>query len=131
MVDQRREGRADRALLPELLEAKRCRQWAWEFANRDRDGRDGYEVLGALREYGDTRQVGLGVVDVHRDEVEPPELVADRIRRAAKYLGDPSRLWVNPDCGLRTRRLDIATRKLESVVRGAALARADFASPRA
>ncbi len=120
-----------RALLPELLEAKRCRQWAWEFANRDRDGRDGYEVLGALREYGDSRQVGLGVVDVHRDEVEPPELVADRIRRAAKYLGDPSRLWVNPDCGLRTRRLDVATRKLESVVRGAALARADFASPRA
>ncbi len=120
-----------RALLPTLLEAKRCRQWAWEFANRDRDGRDGYEVLAALRDYGDTRQVGLGVVDVHRDEVETPELVADRIRRAAKYLGDPSRLWVNPDCGLRTRRLDIANRKLEAVVRGAALARAEFASPRA
>ena len=120
-----------RALLPTLLEAKRCRQWAWEFANRDRDGRDGYEVLAALRDYGDTRQVGLGVVDVHRDEVETPELVADRIRRAAKYLGDPSRLWVNPDCGLRTRRLDIAHRKLEAVVRGAALARAEFASPRA
>ncbi|MGI0071649.1 MAG: hypothetical protein ACRECT_06240 [Thermoplasmata archaeon] len=119
-----------RALLPELLEAKRCRQWAWEFANRDRDGRDGYEVLNALREYGDTREVGLGVTDVHRDEIEPPELVADRIRRAVKYLGDPSRIWVNPDCGLRTRQLGVATRKLESVVRGAALARADFENPR-
>ncbi|MGI0154624.1 MAG: hypothetical protein ACREDE_00585 [Thermoplasmata archaeon] len=120
-----------RDLLPELLEAKQCRQWAWEFANRDRDGRDGYEVLKALAEYGDTREVGLGVVDVHRDEVEPPELVADRIRRAAKYLGDPARIWVNPDCGLRTRKLDVATAKLESVVRGAAIARAGFENPRA
>ncbi|MCI4339481.1 MAG: hypothetical protein L3J68_04025 [Thermoplasmata archaeon] len=120
-----------RDLLPELLEAKRCRQWAWEFANRDRDGRDGYEVLNALREYGDTREVGLGVVDVHRDEVESPELVADRIQRATKYLGDPARLWVNPDCGLRTRRLDIAAQKLDAVVRGAAIARATFENPRA
>ena len=120
-----------RDLLPTLLEAKRCRQWAWEFANRDREGRDGYAVLKALAEYGDTREVGLGVVDVHRDEVEPAELVADRIRRAAKYLGDPARIWVNPDCGLRTRSLDIATRKLEATVRGAAIARADFVNPRA
>ena len=122
---------AYRDLLPTRLEAKRCRQWAWEFANRDGDGRDGYEVLRALREYGDTREVGLGVVDVHRDEVETPERVAERIGRAVKYLGDPSRIWVNPDCGLRTRKLDVATRKLESVVRGAAIARAEFANPRA
>jgi len=114
------------SLLPALLEAKRVDQWAWEFANRDSEGRDGYEVLKLFREYGDTRQVGLGVVDVHRDEVESPELVADRIRRAAKILGDPSRIWVNPDCGLRTRRLEVAWQKLGSVVEGARLARADF-----
>jgi 5-methyltetrahydropteroyltriglutamate--homocysteine methyltransferase len=102
-----------RDLLPTLLEAKRCSQWAW-----------------ALREYGDTREVGLGVVDVHRDEVESPELVADRIRRAAGYLGDPTRIWVNPDCGLRTRSLEISRRKLEATVAGAALARAEFERPR-
>src|SRR5208282_707600 len=85
-------------LLPTLLDAKRCRQWAWEFANRDTAGHDGYAVLKVLAEYGDTRDVGLGVADVHRDAVETPEVVADRIRRAAKYLGDPSRIWVNPDC---------------------------------
>jgi 5-methyltetrahydropteroyltriglutamate--homocysteine methyltransferase len=120
-----------RDLLPELLEAKRCRQWAWEFANRDRDGRDGYEVLRALAEYGDTREVGLGVADVHRDEIERPEQVADRIRRAVKYLGDPARIWVNPDCGLRTRSLEVARGKLEAVVAGAAIARAEFENPRA
>ena len=117
-------------LLPTLLEAKRCRQWAWEFANRDSEGHDGYAVLKVLAEYGDTRDVGLGVVDVHRDTIETPEVVAEWIRRAAKYLGDPSRIWVNPDCGLRTRSLSVSRAKLESVVRGAALARADFESPR-
>jgi len=117
-------------LLPTLLEAKRCRQWAWEFANRDSEGHDGYAVLKVLAEYGDTRDVGLGVVDVHRDAVETPEVVADRIRRAAKYLGDPKWIWVNPDCGLRTRSLPVARAKLESVVKGAALARADFENPR-
>jgi 5-methyltetrahydropteroyltriglutamate--homocysteine methyltransferase len=120
-----------RDLLPTLLNAKRCRQWAWEFANRDTEGHDGYEVLSALREYGDTREIGLGVVDVHRDTIEPPELVAARIRRAVGYLGgDARRIWVNPDCGLRTRSLPVARAKLESIVRGATIARADFESPR-
>ncbi len=117
-------------LLPALLEAKRCRQWAWEFANRDSDGHDGYAVLKTLREYGDTREIGLGVVDVHRDPVESAEQVAERIRRATKYLGDPTKIWVNPDCGLRTRRLEVARAKLEAIVAGATLARADFESPR-
>jgi len=117
-------------LLPALLEAKRCRQWAWEFANRDTAGHDGYAVLKVLADYGDTREVGLGVADVHRDAVESPEVVADRIRRAVKYLGDPQRIWVNPDCGLRTRSLSVARAKIESVVKGAALARAEFEHPR-
>jgi 5-methyltetrahydropteroyltriglutamate--homocysteine methyltransferase len=120
-----------RALLPALLEAKRCSQWAWEFANRDSAQHDGYEVLKALAEYGDTREVGLGVVDVHRDAIEPPEVVAERIRRAAKYLGDPHRIWVNPDCGLRTRTLAVTQQKLEAMVAGAAQARAAFQNVRA
>jgi len=120
-----------RDLLPALLEAKRCRQWAWEFANRDSPAHDGYAVLKALEEYGDTREIGLGVLDVHRDEVETPEVVAERIHRATRYLGgDPHRIWVNPDCGLRTRSLAVARSKLEAMVAGAARARAEIASPR-
>jgi 5-methyltetrahydropteroyltriglutamate--homocysteine methyltransferase len=119
-----------RLLLPALLEAKRCSQWAWEFANRDTDGHDGYAVLKALAEYGDTRSVGLGVADVHRDPVESPTTVAERIGRATKYLGDPRRIWVNPDCGLRTRSLAVARAKLDAIVAGAALARASLENPR-
>ena len=119
-----------RALLPTLLEAKRCRQWAWEFANRDSPAHDGYAVLGSLAEYGDTREVGLGVVDVHRDAIESAETVAERIGRASRYLGDPRRIWVNPDCGLRTRSLAVARGKLESMVAGAARARSELENPR-
>jgi 5-methyltetrahydropteroyltriglutamate--homocysteine methyltransferase len=112
-----------RSLFPALLEAKRCTQWAWEFANRDSADVDGYEVLNMFKEYGDTRQIGLGVLDVHRDEVETPQVVASRIERSAKILGDPARIWVNPDCGLRTRSLAVAYRKLEAMDAGAKIAR--------
>jgi 5-methyltetrahydropteroyltriglutamate--homocysteine methyltransferase len=115
-----------RLLLPAILEAKRCRQWAWEFANRDAEEHNAYELLSLFREYGDRRDIGLGVLDVHRDEVETPERVQDRIERAAKILGDPQRIWVNPDCGLRTRRLEIAYAKLSNMVEGARRARATF-----
>lgn len=112
-----------RSLFPALLEAKKCRQWAWEFANRDTEDHDAYAMLSLLREFGDTRQVGLGVLDVHRDAVESPETVQDRIERAARVLGDPSRIWVNPDCGLRTRSLEVAYAKLRNMVEGARRAR--------
>jgi 5-methyltetrahydropteroyltriglutamate--homocysteine methyltransferase len=116
-----------RTLFPAILEAKACRQWAWEFANRDTPEHDGYGILRLFREYGDTREIGLGVLDVHRDEVETPEKVEERILRASKILGDPSRIWVNPDCGLRTRSLDVAWRKLEAMVEGARRARQSLA----
>jgi 5-methyltetrahydropteroyltriglutamate--homocysteine methyltransferase len=111
------------SLFPAILGARSCRQWAWEFANRDAPRHDGYEVLKLFREYGDDREIGLGVLDVHRDEVETAERVEERILRAARYLGDPSKIWVNPDCGLRTRSLDVAWRKLGAMVEGAARAR--------
>jgi 5-methyltetrahydropteroyltriglutamate--homocysteine methyltransferase len=60
---------------------------------------------------------------VHVDEIESPELVEERIKYATKLLGDPERIYVNPDCGLRTRSWDVAYAKLSNIVKGAALAR--------
>lgn len=113
-----------RLLYPHVLEMKRCSQFLWEFANRDNSYGDGYRPLELFREYNDGRAVGLGVADVHVDTVETPELVKERILRAAEALGDPDRIRVNPDCGLRTRSLEIAYEKLRNLVRGAELARA-------
>lgn len=110
-------------MVPAILEAKSCREWALEFANRDAPGHDPYRLLGLFREHGDRRRFGLGVVDVHRDTMETAEVVADRIGRAARYLGEPSLIRVNPDCGLRTRSWDVIWGKLTRMVEGAALAR--------
>ena len=94
-----------------------------EFANRDDERRSAYDQLELLNEYGDSREVGLGVADVHVDQVETPELIRDRIEYASRILEDPTRIYVNPDCGLRTRTWDIAYAKLSNISKGADLAR--------
>jgi 5-methyltetrahydropteroyltriglutamate--homocysteine methyltransferase len=115
-----------RLLYPHILELKNCSQLALEFANRDDNGRGAYDQLKLLNEYSDTREIGLGVADVHVDQVETPELIMDRIEYAAKVLGDPRRIYVNPDCGLRTRSWGVAYAKLSSIAKGADLARKRF-----
>ncbi len=105
---------------------KKCSQFLWEFANRDNDRREGYRALELFPEYDDRREVGLGVVDVHRNHLETPELVRDRILHAVSVLEDPTRVYVNPDCGLRTRTLEVAYRKLQNMVAGTKMARAQL-----
>jgi 5-methyltetrahydropteroyltriglutamate--homocysteine methyltransferase len=115
-----------RLLYPTVLDMKRCSQFAWEFANRDANFGDGYRPLELFSEYNDGREVGLGVVDVHVNRVESPEEVRDRILKAARVLGDEGRVYVNPDCGLRTRTWRVAFEKICNMVRGAQLAREAF-----
>lgn len=117
------------SLFPHVLDMK-VTQFTLEFANRDswskgssKSSRPGYEALQLFGEYGDTREVGLGVIDVHKDELETPELIRDRIIYASKILGDPSRIYVNPDCGLRTRSREVTFSKLANLVEGTKLAR--------
>jgi 5-methyltetrahydropteroyltriglutamate--homocysteine methyltransferase len=112
-----------RLLYPHILKLKNCSQLALEFANRADERGGAYEQLKLLNEFGDDREIGLGVTDVHVDTVESPELVRDRIEYACKVLDNPSRVYVNPDCGLRTRSWDIAYAKLSSITKGAELAR--------
>ena len=112
-----------RQLYPHVLNLKNCSQLALEFANRDDEKGEAYSQLKLLNEFGDTREVGLGVADVHVDNIESPELVYRRITYAAKVLGDTRRVYVNPDCGLRTRSWDVANAKLRNIVKGAESAR--------
>ncbi|MBI2183455.1 MAG: hypothetical protein HYU39_00695 [Thaumarchaeota archaeon] len=120
-----------RSLFPHVLEMKTS-HFALEFANRDtwdaggsKEAREGYSALEYFKGNRDLK-VGLGVLDVHRDAVEPPKLVKDRILYAAKVLGDASRVLVNPDCGLRTRSREVAFAKLRSMVEGVKLARKEL-----
>ena len=117
-----------RSLWPAVLCLEDCHELQLEFANRDSrslgtsaDTRPGYaEVLPLFLAPGSPR-VGLGVVDVHSDFLEPAELVRDRILYAAAVLG-PERLEINPDCRLRTRTWQVAYEKLTRLVEGTRLA---------
>jgi 5-methyltetrahydropteroyltriglutamate--homocysteine methyltransferase len=118
-----------RILWPHVLELEDCLELQLEFANRDSRGlgtrdedRPGYaDTLRLFREYG-YPGVGLGVLDIHSDFIEPAELVRDRILYAVRVLADPGRIQVNPDCGLRTRSWDVVYEKLVNMVEGTRLA---------
>jgi 5-methyltetrahydropteroyltriglutamate--homocysteine methyltransferase len=119
-----------RLFFPAILDLKGCSELAIELANKDAwtlgttaKDRPGYaETLALWNEHDAPFDIGLGVLDVHTDQVETPELVRDRIVFAAEQLG-PERVLVNPDCGLRTRRWPIVEAKLRSLVEGTRLAR--------
>jgi len=103
-------------LYPELLELK-ADHLAFEYANRKN-----YDDLKLFKEYGDKREIGLGVLDVHSDEIETPELVKERLIYAYNLL-EENEIYANPDCGLRTRNLEVSFKKLSNLVKGAQLAR--------
>ena len=67
----------------------------------------------------------LGVLDLSSMEVETPEIVAARIKRALPYVS-PERIVVAPDCGLKYLPREVAFGKMKAMVEGAALARAEL-----
>jgi 5-methyltetrahydropteroyltriglutamate--homocysteine methyltransferase len=100
------------SFLPELA-ATECDQISIETAQSGL----ALDVLDALS----SKTIILGVLDLSTDEVETPETVAGRIRRAFPHAG-PDRLIGAPDCGMKYLPRDAAYRKLEALSRGARIA---------
>ena len=67
----------------------------------------------------------LGVLDLSTHEVETPEVVAARIRRALPYVA-AGRIVVAPDCGMKYLPRDTAFEKLRALTAGAALVRSEL-----
>ena len=76
------------------------------------------EGLEAFRDCGYDKDIGLGVYDIHSPRVPPTEEMTQHLRRAATIL-DPAHMWVNPDCGLKTRRYEETVPALEHLVEAA------------
>ncbi|TVS87452.1 5-methyltetrahydropteroyltriglutamate--homocysteine S-methyltransferase [Mycobacterium helveticum] len=88
------------------------------------------EVLGDLNSVGFANSVGPGVYDIHSPRVPGTGEMAESLRAALKAL-PAQRLWVNPDCGLKTRSVDEVTASLRNMVAAAHEVRAAAArSPR-
>jgi 5-methyltetrahydropteroyltriglutamate--homocysteine methyltransferase len=82
------------------------------------NARSGLELLEAFREQGYDKGIGPGVYDIHSPRVPPAEEIAENLKATLTVLGI-DQVWVNPDCGLKTRRPEEATPALENMVAAA------------
>jgi 5-methyltetrahydropteroyltriglutamate--homocysteine methyltransferase len=73
------------------------------------------EVLDDLNSIGFSNSVGPGVYDIHSPRVPSTDEIATSLRAALKAV-PAERLWVNPDCGLKTRNPDEVTASLTNLV---------------
>ncbi len=86
---------------------------------------ENYALLEVFKQHPFTRDIGLGVIDVHSHRVETLEEVVSGIRRALEVF-EPRQVYISPDCGLKTRTIDEAVAKLRGMVEAARVVRASF-----
>src|SRR5450755_1766724 len=104
------------SFLSELAQCS-CRQVSIETAQSNLD----CAVLTGLP----NKKIILGVIDLSTDEVESPELVATRIRRALPYV-NAADVIVAPDCGMKYLPRGVAFAKLQAMVGGAQIVRSQL-----
>ena len=81
------------------------------------------EVLDDLNAIGFSNSVGPGVYDIHSPRVPSAGEMAESLRAALRAV-PAQRLWVNPDCGLKTRNVDEVTASLQNMIAAAQEVRA-------
>ncbi len=110
--------RSYRPLFPHIGGAK-VNQLALEFASRE------MAEVELLEELPESMDVAVGLVDVKNTWIEPPELVADRLRTVLKYV-DARRVSVTPDCGFSQTARHVAVAKAKAMVEGVRIVRASL-----
>ncbi len=76
------------------------------------------EMLHAFRQHGYPNEIGPGVYDIHSPRVPSTEEMKSLLELALKVLR-PDQVWVNPDCGLKTRQWPETTEALTNLVSAA------------
>jgi len=105
------------SFLPELAECS-CRQVSVETAQSNLD----CAVLAKLP----GKKIIVGVIDLSKNEVETAEQVAARIRRALPFVSSAD-IVVGTDCGMKYLPREVAFAKMQAMVAGARMLRAEFA----
>jgi 5-methyltetrahydropteroyltriglutamate--homocysteine methyltransferase len=78
----------------------------------------GLDMLNLFRSQPFTKDLSFGVVDVHSHVLENIDKVRERLEQAMTIL-PKERIWVDPDCGLKTRTVEEAIEKLRMCVQAA------------
>ena len=76
------------------------------------------ELLDAFRTFRYPNDIGPGVYDIHSPRIPPTEEMVALLEKAADAI-PPTQLWVNPDCGLKTRRWEEVTPALTNMTAAA------------
>ena len=80
--------------------------------------RSDMELLDAFRDFAYPNEIGPGVYDIHSPNVPEVDAMVRLLARAAERI-PAERLWVNPDCGLKTRRWEEVEPALANMVAAA------------
>ncbi|KAI0853883.1 cobalamin-independent methionine synthase [Daldinia vernicosa] len=84
------------------------------------------KLLGVFVDEAYPRHIGPGVYDIHSPRVPSEQEIKDRIEEMLQYL-KPEQLWINPDCGLKTRQWKETKEALVNMVNAAKFFRAKYA----
>ena len=85
------------------------------------------EVVDSFAGRSFNRQIGLGVYDIHSPALPSSDDIAAVVLRAIKTIA-PENFWINPDCGLKTRRWEEVEAALTTMVREARALRSSAAT---
>jgi 5-methyltetrahydropteroyltriglutamate--homocysteine methyltransferase len=110
--------RTYRPLFPQLASAP-VHELALEFASRE------MAEVELAAEIKPPMRLAVGLIDVKNSWIEPPELIASRLRQVLKHI-EPERLSVTPDCGFSQTARHVAQHKLENMVAGVRLVRREL-----
>ena len=84
--------------------------------------RSNMQLLNAFEQHAYPNDLGPGVYDIHSPNVPSVEWITNLIQKAQQYI-PKERLWVNPDCGLKTRAWQETELALANMVSAAKLLR--------
>ena len=105
------------SFLPELYHCS-CKQVSLETAQANLD----CSVLSQL----DNKRLMVGCIDLENMEVETPQTVVDRVKRALKFV-KPENVILAPDCGMKYLPRAVADGKMRAMVAAARILRAEYA----
>lgn len=76
------------------------------------------QLLESLKNYRYPNDIGLGVYDIHSPRVPTKDEILNLIKKYTNYI-PIEQLWINPDCGLKTRQWDEVEASLKAMVEAA------------
>lgn len=90
-----------------------------EFANSR------YRLLDHFEKHPFTKEVGFGVADIHTHRIETVEEIVAGIKKGLEYI-PAEKMYVDPDCGLKTRTWEESTAKLANIVAAVQIVRSEI-----